>query len=344
MSLEDFRDQYLDAVLNFLWAQWSGMGVPGNPPWHERRGIDPEALLLFTCTMGRFDVRLFNQVLGWLRAHERWVNVQRLKTMLKKETFHGGPVLRAVAASLTDPTNAAKWRQLAHTGKATRKGAEPLFFLRNGKRMPQVRKPDPVFEERGFLREPVELEHDARPFNPEEPQNLLLRLRALFGVNSRCEVVAYLLGHEQANVSDVADATYYFRRTIYNTLREMRMSGLLALREQAGQNTYGIHRERWLAFLSPGCPPPEWVNWAPLFAALERIWGTLDDPAIREMSRLSLSAELRALMNKVRTQIERVGDVSRFVSLDTARRGEDYADLALKDMRTLLAIVLGSQR
>jgi len=94
-----------------------------------------------------------------------------------------------------------------------------------------------------------------------------------------------------------------------------------------------------MAFLAPGAPAPEWVNWAPLFAALERIWSTLDDPDAWEMSRLSLSAELRALMNKVRPKLERVGSISRFVSLDSARRGEDYVDLALQDIRTLLGIL-----
>ena len=339
MSLKDFRNEYLDTVVDFLWAQWSGMGVPGNPAWRERRVIDPEALLLFTCTMGRFDARLFGEMLGWLRLHERWVSVQRLKNMLKKEAFQGGPVLGAVAASLTESTNVAKWGQLIRARKPAEKGAEALFFLRDGKPMPQVRKPDPVFEKRGFLCEPVELGPDSRPFSPEEPQNLLLKLRALFGVNSRCEVVAYLLGQEQAGVSDVADATYYFRRTVYNTLREMRMSGLLDLREQGGQNVYGIHRDRWLEFLAPGGPPPEWVNWPPLFGALEHIWRTLADPGVWGMSRLSLSAELRALMSKVRPQLERVASISRFVSLDSARRGEDYVDLALQDLGALLGIL-----
>lgn len=343
MSLKGSRTECLDTVLDFLWAQWSAMGVPGSPAWRERRMIDPEALLLFTCTMGRYDARLFNEMLGWLRLHERWVNVQRLKNMLKTEGFRGGPVLGAVAASLAEPTNASKWRRLAQGRKPAEEGAEPLFFLRDGKPMPRVQNPDPVFEERGFLREPVKLEPDAQPFNPEEPQNLLLKLRALFGVNSRCEVVAYLLGREQAGVSDVADATYYFRRTVYNTLREMTLSGLLSLREQGGQNIYGIHRERWMAFLSPDSPAPEWINWAPLFAALERIWRTLDDPGVWEMSRLSLSAELRTLMSKVRPKLERVGGISRFVSLDSARRGEDYVALALQDTGTLLGILQAPQ-
>ena len=51
--------------------------------------IDPEALLLLTCTMGRHEPRLFDEVLDWLRENGRFINVMRLKRILRTENFAG---------------------------------------------------------------------------------------------------------------------------------------------------------------------------------------------------------------------------------------------------------------
>ena len=37
--------------------------------------------------MGRYDARLFDAVLEWLRINARFVNVERIKRMLKEEAF-----------------------------------------------------------------------------------------------------------------------------------------------------------------------------------------------------------------------------------------------------------------
>lgn len=42
-----------------------------------------------------------------------------------------------------------------------------------------------------------------------ERGNLLLQLRALYGVNVRAEIIAYLLTHEAAHPAEIARASYY---------------------------------------------------------------------------------------------------------------------------------------
>ena len=226
--LKNFRSQLLDTVLDFLWAQWSALGVPGHTRSEKTRIVDPEALILLTCSLGRHDARLLDEMLEWVNMHERLVQIQRLNNMARDEEFTGLPVLRAVGAWMSHNKAGVKWRRLMKPGAAPT-GAEALFRGRGGKPLPVVREPDPVFERHGFLRDKVFLRRHAQTFDPELPSNLQIRLRAFFGVNSRAEVMTYLLTHERAGAAEIAQATYYYKRTVYNALSEMRLSGLLQL-------------------------------------------------------------------------------------------------------------------
>ena len=83
--LKTFKQEYQNLLLNFLWRQWSALGVAGQAGGEDVRIIDPEALLLFTCTLGRHEPRLFDEVLDWLRENGRFINVMRLKRILQSD-------------------------------------------------------------------------------------------------------------------------------------------------------------------------------------------------------------------------------------------------------------------
>ncbi len=54
-SLKEFKGEYQSLLLDFLWRQWSALGVAGQTSRGGQRIVDPEALLLLTCTVGRYD-------------------------------------------------------------------------------------------------------------------------------------------------------------------------------------------------------------------------------------------------------------------------------------------------
>src|SRR5450759_709981 len=99
-SLRIFKDEFQSLLLNFLWRQWSALGVAGQASGEDVWIIDPEALLLLTCTMGRHEPRLFDEVLDWLGENGRFINIMRLKRILSTEKFAGERTLAAVAACL----------------------------------------------------------------------------------------------------------------------------------------------------------------------------------------------------------------------------------------------------
>ena len=231
-SLNDFNRGFLQTVLDGLWTQWSALGVPGHAGRVPRAAIDPEALLLLTCSLGRYDARMFDEMLGWIVLHERLLDVQRLKNLLRDEGYAGGCVVSAIGAYLSAAKRGGvKWQRLSavHAGKTWQ--PEPLFYSLDGGSISVIREPDLDFARQGLHREKIALRDHAQPFNPDQPVNLRLKLRALFGVNSRAETVTFLLLHDQAGTTEIARATGYFKLTVYNTLAEIRLSGLLQTRD-----------------------------------------------------------------------------------------------------------------
>ena len=76
ISLTEFKATVLNGLLEFLWRQWSSLGVAGQDVPEERRVIDPEPLLLLSLTVCRYDARLFDEILDWLTVNGEFMNAR----------------------------------------------------------------------------------------------------------------------------------------------------------------------------------------------------------------------------------------------------------------------------
>ncbi len=333
-SLKEFSEKYRELLLNFLWRQWSALGVAGHARCEDPWIIDPEALLLFTCTLGRHEPRLFDEVIDWLQSNGSFINILRLKRISRMEKFAGGRVLTAVAGLMSKGAEVLKWKNLA---EATEKvdSPEALFFAKDGQALPMLGEGDPSFARYGFKRGPLRLRGYSQMFRPTEQTNLLLQLRALFGINVRCEIVLYLLTHEAAHPSRIARDTYYFDRAVQNTLVDMSCSGIIQLRSLGREKHYWLKAEHWTALLNRDEHLPKWITWPPLFSALERIWLKVNDPMLMMLDPLLQSSEVRQLMIEVRPLIERAG-FDKALSDDRQYLGEQYLPVFLSDITKLL--------
>jgi len=331
--LKEFRSHLLDRVLDFLWAQWSTLGVPGHARFEQTRIVDPEALILLTCSLGRNDARLFDEMLDWISLHERLVQIQRLKNMARDEKFTGLPVLRAVGAWMSHNKAGVKWRRLMELDAASTE-AEVLFCSRDGKPLPVVKEPDPVFERHGFLRDKISLRRHAQIFDPELPSNLLIRLRAFFGVNSRAEVMTYLLTHERAGAAEIAQATYYYKRTVYNALSEMRLSGMLQLWEWGTENLYSPKGDLWRGFRAS-----EWMTWAPLFRALEHIWKFAESMREGDIDEQLAATDLNVLIRDISPLLQKANLLGH-LQMPTPGVDKGYVDRGIGGLKGILELMV----
>src|SRR6266516_4567845 len=248
-SLKTFKGEFQTLLLDFLWRQWSALGVAGQGQRGDDRIIDLEALFLFTCTIGRYDARLFDEMLDWLQTNGWLINVMRLKRVVRREKFAGERVLAAVAGLLAKGAHAPKWKQLAASVRPPF-AAEGLFFAEDGRPLPVLGEPEHLFARYGWQRGPLRLRGYSQEFRPTETGNLALQLRALFGINVRCEILMYLLTHDAAHPSHVAREAYYFERAVQGTLVDMSRSGVIQVRASNREKHYWINRDQWMRLLN----------------------------------------------------------------------------------------------
>ena len=283
-SLTSFKPQLREALSSFLWSQWSALGVSGHAsstpdPW----AIDPEALLLFSTVVARHDARLFDEIFDWLQLYAEALNLQRL-TRLHKEHGLGEPtVLAAIASKLTKVKSHTKWRTIATRTPAPPIGTElrPLFS-----HLPVLGRGDETWLAWGWQRPPVELRGLSQTPQPDRPATFLFKLRNLFGLQTRAEVIAWLLAHETGHPAEIARDTGYFRGSIQGVLNELAASGHVFSLRVGREKRFGIRHEEWRFLLtwSDTKEFPRWLPWDCILALLQRVDALLENPKFEALS------------------------------------------------------------
>ena len=295
------KDQFQEQILDFLWRQWSMLGVAGIAKTKDNRIIDPEALLLLSLSVCRYEPRLFDEIIDWLFQSGHFINVQRLQQVQLKYNFHCGPPLSAIAELLSTKSNyRLKWSGLAK--KYYQEHKEPLFFDKDGKALPCPPDKDanPEFLSHGLKRGQINLRGYSQAFDLHSPACLLLRLRALLGINARAEILCLLASLKEIHPSEAARATAYYQKTIQTTLVEMAQSGVILTRTSKKEKFYRLKPGILDTLLKPGGESPRWVNWPALFKTIEIIWRKLCELSGQELDSLLLSSELKKLMSSAR--------------------------------------------
>ena len=318
------KDQFQDCIFDFLWRQWSTLGVAGVTKSKDNRIIDPEALLLFSLSACRYEPRLFDEIIDWLFQNGQFINVQRLQQIQKKYDFHCGPQLSAIAELLSKKSRyKLKWSGLAK--KYYQKPAEPLFFGKDGTPLPcpQDKNANPEFVAHGLRRGQINLRGYSQSFDLHSPACLLLRLRALLGINARVEILCLLASVKEIHPSEAARRTAYYQKTIQTTLVEMARSGVVLTRTSKKEKFYRLKPGMLDTLLKPNGKSPKWINWPDLLKAVETIWLKLSELSTMTLDPLLLISELKKLMlsiyeNHVNIYIDDI-------VIDNSVRVEDFA-------------------
>ncbi|MFZ5950386.1 MAG: hypothetical protein ACOYXC_06755 [Candidatus Rifleibacteriota bacterium] len=318
-SFQTFKENLRQQMLRILWSGWTQLGVAGfdSKPWSS--AADVEALILTTCFWGRYDQRLFDEMISWLISNERLINIQRLQSIIKKESFHEsrlmGPICRMLARKKATP----KWRGIeSKLRKLSSENNFSLFLLPDNRPLPIVGKTDDDFAAYGFLRLPFIDRGMNSVFRAGKPAALQLQLRAFFGVGSRAEIMLALLLKNSASISEIASNSYYSWKSIQDALFEMSISGLVTHPPAKKERRYSLANENWAGiFLSQPENVTETTNWCKFFSAIEILWKKLDDKKISNLPVQTMEIELADI---VQTRLHKL-----FAASDSRIRIPDYA-------------------
>ena len=272
--LKGFRTELSRTVLDQAWAAWSQVGVMGATVPMTPRIVDPEPLLLLTWECARQDPRVFDEVLDWLVQNGKWINVVRLTTLLKEDETCSATVAGAVAAFLAEHDKTPKWKTLADRCRPKDTASGKPFFWRQDKPLHfESGETDKTFRRYGWLRSPVSLRGQSQPVPFSKPAAFVFRCRALFGLNIRADVFAYLVAKGPSTASRLARELGYSQRRVQDTLVEMQSAGVFQTRSDGNRKEYVIESERvWHSWFGMTESQVAWFHWRPFARGVSRMW------------------------------------------------------------------------
>jgi len=332
MWRKDFKDLFLENILNFLWRQWSALGVLGEARTKDPWVLDPEPMLLFTLEIGRYEPRLFDEVIDWMVGNGRWIDMQRLRGILRGKGSITINLMGAVAELLMKEADERKWRNLNQfciSNASDMSGnTGPLFYEKRGKPYPISKSPDPIFITYGFNRPKITIRRMTREVPITSYNSLRFLLRALFGLGSRAECLIYLLTHDGGHPSEVSKSIGISVRGAQDALIELSRSGLILTRVKGRRKVeYWLSHERWWEFLSRGIvseiKKPIWIDWIALYSAFSKVWAVLNEIGNEGISDYMRSSKLRDSFEIVVGELSKCGiDIPSFPTRDI--RPEEY--------------------
>ncbi len=230
---------FADRALVLAWGAWTELGVSGWASTHGNWAVDPEPLILFTAWLGDADPRLRDEATDWCVQHWRHNSKARLKNLLREQPDDVAEAFGEFAATVG-----------AHAGIRWPGATHPRPYIPSGRStLPHLDRPSLVW----------------------------LRLRAMFGVGARAEILRCFLvqGGGATSVAALAVATGYTKRNVAEECDTLQCAGVLSVRAQGNRFYYSLARRAELKAFVGEMPAvlPDWtaiLNVARELVALER--------------------------------------------------------------------------
>lgn len=333
MSHQDLANAYRESILAFVWRQWGQMGISASVHHSDRWSQDPEALLLFSLEVARWEPRMFDEILDWLAENGQLLMRQRVTNLLKRDPAIPANVVEA-ALEHTAGARVVKGREAPPFS-----APEPLFLGRYVG-LAKAGEPDPVFHGHGLVRPLFHRSGKSGRPDLSSPFNLAFRFRAIFGASSRSEALRFLLLHREhrAATAEVAEASSLSRYGVHQALEELAASRVIRKSARTRKDLrWWIESASWLDWLQLDATDlPQWVDWPHVYHGLAELWRWLSAPERETESPYIRASRARELMECLRPQLGDRGldwmpsDAGRF-------RGELYWRTFASDIRRLIA-------
>lgn len=214
-----------DALLDLLWRQWHELGAPAarQKSAATRSIIDPEALVLCSLALVEREPRLADALVSWCATNSAHLSVQRLNNLARDYPVGVPAQLPGLAHVMVKAGQDFRWRSLAGAASSL-----PTVLIQ---RAPKQSTAAPL----------------------DRPSAFLLRMRAVFGLGLRADIVVFLLRkrdpQEYSDAGEIARALGYNRTAVKRTLDVLGAAGALSMTEGADPG-YAIGWSRTYDLLS----------------------------------------------------------------------------------------------
>lgn len=225
MQIASSSRRLSDLAVSAAWSLWTELGLSGWERRLESEAVDVEALILFTAWLGRLDHRLLDETLDWCISNGRFVSATRLHGLLKQLDPEVVEAFGDYSATVTSKAPKIRW---PGEGKARRVA-------------PSGKSEVP---------------------NLERPALIQLRLRALFGVGTRAELLRLLLidARQGWSAAALARESAYTKVNVAAALDLLALTGIVRIEKSRNQYRYRLGRGPQLVELAGPLPgfQPDW--------------------------------------------------------------------------------------
>lgn len=264
------KGEFQEHLLDLLWSLWEELGVPGVVPRHHGDVfIDPEPLILFTALHGDLDRRLRDESIDWVISYGSYVSKARIKSLHRDWSAKADPSFARYAATVNKHGDLA-WPD---------DGGEALSF-----------RP----RERAVLK------------NLTAGPLISLRIRAIFGVSARAELIRVFVSRPDAafTATELAQETSYVRRQVMRALESLQFAGLVRP-IRAGANTrYALARPHEVETIV-ATKPARFPHWGGVFRVFHDLLGLLDRGT--RSGKVEAAVAARRFVEERRVEFERTG-------------------------------------
>lgn len=296
-------DELRDSLIEFLWDQWVSVGLVGNTrPADIPFVIDPEALLLATTRFARHDSRFMGEVIEWLHANDSVMSMQRIKTLTRFTNRFGDP------GNASIPTLSAIAEEMVRSRKASWKSL--IVSTDEYPEVSGIRNRWRVEESRGKIFPP----------DTELSSAFLFRMRYLFGVNARAEILTWLLTHDCGHPALIARETEWFSKSVQAILNDLEKSGLVKVYFSERKKQFQFDREKWLDLLSPA-QSIRWFTQPPFYHAIDEILHLLEELSTVKPNSVELQSSIirKALGSSINVYLAGAGMGAFLAGLERLR-------------------------
>ncbi|MGI8792315.1 MAG: hypothetical protein ACR2H3_03940, partial [Acidimicrobiales bacterium] len=247
---------------------WAELGVSGWAATHHSWAIDAEPLIIFTAWLGDADRRMRDETTDWCIRNWRHISKTRLKNLLHAQPAEVRAAFGEFSATVGEHASIA-WPNATSARPFTMTGRSALPRL-------------------------------------DRPSMAWLRLRAMFGVSARSEILRCFLSNngDSIGVARLATLAGYGKRNVAEECDGLERAGLLSVRAQGNRFQYSLSRRRELEGLIGELPPhrPNWVallNITRELVILER-WAADGSPT-------TLPVHARSVVDRIGDDLDELG-------------------------------------
>lgn len=216
---------FAEQAIALAWGAWVELGVSGWTATHREWAIDPEPLIVFTAALQDDDPRLRDEATDWCIRNWRYVSKTRLRNLVRDQPQDVRDAFGVFAATVGE-----------HAGVTWPYASEPRRFVVTGRSAtPQL----------------------------DQPSMVWLRLRAMFGLGARTEILRHFLarGDGRTSVATISAATNYTKRNIAEECETLEHAGVLSVRPVGNRFYYSLAKRSALEAFVGSTPPyrPDWT-------------------------------------------------------------------------------------